>query len=97
MALFLEVCALTLSMCDRLERRPHRCWIHSRGIQWLATSSVLPWLDCGFPPPQINLRVSSTFELKVFAINTVITIPVPDQTASATALRRSDSALRAFA
>lgn len=25
---------------------------------------------------QIQLRVSSTFELKVFAINTVITIPV---------------------
>lgn len=35
------------------------------------------------PSAQINLQVSSAYELKVFAINTVITIPVPDQTASA--------------
>jgi AP-2 complex subunit mu-1 len=32
---------------------------------------------------EINLKVASAYELKVFAINTVITIPVPDQTASA--------------
>lgn len=32
---------------------------------------------------EIQLRVSSTYELKVFAINTIINIPVPEQTASA--------------
>lgn len=47
----------------------------SSGQAVLCTDGAIPDM-CAFFNAQIQLRVSSTFELKVFAIETVITIPV---------------------
>ena len=58
------------------------CW--PRGLVFGRSLSQWPWLV--FPmmlPLQVNVKVKSAFNNKLFALNVVVNIPVPDNTAKA--------------